>query len=212
MRALEFKPTFDHRVPQFLCEKRVRADEAWANKDMLQTRYLWIQDMVAAISSVIKEVPTADTITDSLTNAIDRKNLDRHLTTIGFVEVQAIKLHTPSLMRRRRHAIENELETPTWRHESSQQQCSSSSSSIKHMSRLAVTNGHTFGTKLTDANSCVSEPRHDGFRQSLDDGTGSQWPSHGNFRDPSNIVEATNRAGQAISQGNFWNLQQAVFM
>ena len=58
-----------------------------------QTRYLWISDTVTANSFVIKKVSTADNISDILTKAINRKNLDRHLKTMGFVEVHASKLH-----------------------------------------------------------------------------------------------------------------------
>ena len=53
----------------------------------------WIPDMVAANSFVIKKVPTADNISDILTEAIDRKTLDKHLKSMGIVEVRASKSH-----------------------------------------------------------------------------------------------------------------------
>ena len=62
----------------------------------VQTRYLWIQDMVAAKSCDIKKVPTADNISDILTEAIDRKTFDKHLKTMVLVEVRASKLHKQS--------------------------------------------------------------------------------------------------------------------
>ena len=61
------------------------------------TRNLWIQDMDAASNFVIKKVPTADI----LTKAIDRKTPDKHLKTLGFVEVQPSKLHKQFLLRLR---------------------------------------------------------------------------------------------------------------
>ena len=62
----------------------------------VQTRYLWMQDMVAANSCDIKKVPTADNISDTLTKAIDRKTLDKHLKTMVIVEVRVSKLHKQS--------------------------------------------------------------------------------------------------------------------
>ena len=50
----------------------------------VQTRYLWIQDMVEANSFATKKVPTADNITDILTKAIDRKTLDNTSQDHGF--------------------------------------------------------------------------------------------------------------------------------
>ena len=59
----------------------------------VQTRYLWIQDMIAANSFVIRNLPTTSNVSDILTKAIDRKTLDKDLSTMGFLEVAASKMH-----------------------------------------------------------------------------------------------------------------------
>ena len=56
----------------------------------VQTRNWWIQDMVAANSFSIKNIPTADYISNALTKAIDRKILDIHLKTLGSIEEEAV--------------------------------------------------------------------------------------------------------------------------
>ena len=77
--------------------------------------------MPAASRFVIKKVPTTDNVRDMLTKAIDRKTVNQHLKTIGFVEVPPSKLHT-ILMQRCQNMTENELEMATLRHENIQQQ------------------------------------------------------------------------------------------
>ena len=47
-------------------------------------------------SALAKKVPTADNISDILTKAMGRKTLNTHLKTMGFVGVQASKLHKQS--------------------------------------------------------------------------------------------------------------------
>ena len=61
-----------------------------------QTRYLWIQDMIAANSFVIRKLPTTSNVSAILAKARDRKTLDKDLSTMGFVEVPASKMHKQS--------------------------------------------------------------------------------------------------------------------
>ena len=51
----------------------------------VQTRYLWIQDMIAANSFVIRKLPTTSNVSDIVAKAIDRNTLDKDLSTMGFV-------------------------------------------------------------------------------------------------------------------------------
>ena len=62
----------------------------------VQTRFLWIQDMIASNSFVIRKLSTASNVSDILTKAIDRKTLDKHLLSTGFVEVTASKMRKQS--------------------------------------------------------------------------------------------------------------------
>ena len=62
----------------------------------VQTRYFGIQDMIAANSFVIRKLPTTSNVSDILAKAIDRKTLDKDLSTMGFVEVPASKMHKQS--------------------------------------------------------------------------------------------------------------------
>ena len=52
--------------------------------------------MIASNSFVIRKVQTASIVSDILTKAIDRKTLDKDLSTIGFVEVTASKMRKQS--------------------------------------------------------------------------------------------------------------------
>ena len=61
----------------------------------VQTRSLWILEMVAASSFAIKKIPKAYNICDVLTEA-NRKTLGIHLKTKGFIEVEPNKLHKQS--------------------------------------------------------------------------------------------------------------------
>ena len=54
----------------------------------VETRYLWLQDRVAFKHLEIKKVATRDNVSDILTKSIDAPTLQRHLRTMGFVEVE----------------------------------------------------------------------------------------------------------------------------
>ena len=63
------------------------------NQRHVQTRYLWIQDRVAANNFVIKKVATAKNVSDILTKVMDRSTLNKHMETLGYVDVQLSRLH-----------------------------------------------------------------------------------------------------------------------
>ena len=59
----------------------------------VQTRYLWIQDRVAAKSFEIQKVCTHRNVSDILTKSVTRSLLDKHMEQMGFVDVQQSELH-----------------------------------------------------------------------------------------------------------------------
>ena len=71
------------------------------NQRHVQTRFLWIQDVGAATTFVVKNVPTADIMSDILTKAIDRQTLHNHLKTRGVVEVQVSHTHKHTILMQR---------------------------------------------------------------------------------------------------------------
>ena len=66
----------DHRVRHLECNRGSKT---------------WPQNIFA-----IQKIPNADNISDVVTKAIDRKTLDKHFKTIGFIKVEASKLHKQS--------------------------------------------------------------------------------------------------------------------
>ena len=58
----------------------------------MQTRYLWIQDRVAAGDIVVKKVDTSKNVSDLLTKQLTLAELWKHMTTLGFKVVGKHKL------------------------------------------------------------------------------------------------------------------------
>ena len=90
--------TFGNNLPSIV-EADSSSAESYARRRGLgkqrnvKTRYLWIQDMIASNSFVIRKLPTTSTVSDILAKAIDRKTLDKDFSTMRFVEVPASKMH-----------------------------------------------------------------------------------------------------------------------
>jgi len=59
----------------------------------VQTRYLWIQDRVAAKSFEIRKVCTHWNVSDVLTKTVTRSLLDKHLEMMGFCDVDLSLKH-----------------------------------------------------------------------------------------------------------------------
>ena len=59
----------------------------------VQTRFLWLQDAVAAERVSIKRIPTSLNTSDILTKAVDGSTLRKHLETIGLLKVNRSAKH-----------------------------------------------------------------------------------------------------------------------
>ena len=55
----------------------------------VQTRYLWLQERVAAAHLSVQKVKTTHNVADILTKAAGRETLERHKRTIGLRHVDA---------------------------------------------------------------------------------------------------------------------------